>query len=74
MKLVWMIALAASVAFTPGFADAAQSKKQRTARTAQPSHVACTKYGCYPIAPNCRPTTQYDFWGNPTGYDRIVCR
>jgi hypothetical protein len=73
MKLVSMIALAAAIALTPGLASAKQSKKS-AARTAQPAHIACTKYGCYPIAPNCRPATQYDFWGNPTGYDRIDCR
>jgi hypothetical protein len=73
MKLVSMIALAAAIALAPGVAAAKQTKK-RVTQTAQPSHVACTKYGCYPIAPNCKPATQLDFWGNPTGYDRIVCR
>lgn len=73
MKLAAMMMLAAAVALTPGTAGAKQSKKHLT-RTAQPTHVACTKYGCYPIAPGCQPTTQLDWRGNPTGYDRIVCR
>ena len=74
MKLASVIALAFAIAVAPGFADAAQPKSKKHVRTAQPAKIACTKYGCYPIAPNCQPTTQYDWWGNPTGYDRIVCR
>lgn len=35
--------------------------------------IACTPYGCHPIARGCHPTPGYDFWGNPTGYDDIVC-
>jgi hypothetical protein len=72
MKLASLILLAAAVALASGAADAKQKRKH--VRTAQPEHIACTKYGCYPIAPNCRPVTQYDFWGNPTGYDAIACR
>jgi hypothetical protein len=69
-----MAALAAAIALAPGLAEAAQSKKPRVNRNTQPEHIACTKYGCHPIPPNCTPATQLDFWGNPTGYDRIVCR
>jgi hypothetical protein len=72
MKLATLAALAVAISLAPGVALAKQSKKY--VRKAQPSHIACTKYGCYPIAPNCKPATQLDFWGNPTGYDRIVCR
>jgi hypothetical protein len=72
MKLASTIVLAFAVALASGAADAKQKRKHVT-RTAQPAHIACTKYGCYPIAPNCRPQTQYDFWGNPTGYDAIAC-
>ena len=75
MKLASIIALAFVIAIAPGFADAAQTKnKKQITRSAQPAHVACTKYGCFPVAPNCRPQTQLDWWGNPTGYDQIVCR
>lgn len=35
--------------------------------------IACTRYGCHPIPRGCYPTPEFDFWGNPTGYDRIVC-
>lgn len=73
MKLVCLLALAAAIALAPGAAGAKQ-KKHHVTHPAQPAHVACTKYGCYPIASNCRPTTQFDWWGNPTGYDAIVCR
>ena len=73
MKLISILALAVAIALAPGIATAKQNKKQIT-RSAQPAHVACTKYGCFPVAPNCRPQTQLDWWGNPTGYDQIVCR
>jgi len=73
MKTVAMIALAAAIALAPGIAVAKQSKKH-VVRSAQPPHVACTKLGCFPVAPNCRPQTQLDWRGNPTGYDQVVCR
>jgi hypothetical protein len=73
MKLAVVISLAVAFALASGLAEAKQGKKH-VVRTAPPEHVACTKYGCYPIARNCRPQTQYDFWGNPTGYDAIACR
>ena len=72
MKFASLMMLAAALALAPGVAMAKQGKKH--VRMAQPAKIACTKYGCHPIAPNCQPTTQYDWWGNPTGYDRIVCR
>ena len=72
MKLASLVMLAAALALAPGVASAKHSKKY--VRSAQPSQIACTKYGCYPIAPNCHPTTQYDWRGNPTGYDAIACR
>jgi hypothetical protein len=70
-----MIALAAAIVLAPGVAGAKQSKKHVAHNAAaQPTHIACTKYGCFPVAANCRPQTQLDWWGNPTGYDQIVCR
>jgi hypothetical protein len=72
MKLASLAALAVAISLAPGVALAKQGKKY--VRSAQPSQIACTKYGCHPIPPGCTPTTQYDWWGNPTGYDRIVCR
>ena len=74
MKLASLMMLAAALALAPGIATAKQAKKHYATRTAQPAKIACTKYGCHPIPPGCTPTTQYDFFGNPTGYDRIVCR
>ena len=72
MKIATLIALAAALALAP---DAATAKsKKRAANSAEAGHVACTKYGCFPIASNCQPQTQFDWWGNPTGYDQIVCR
>ena len=73
MKHASLIAITVAIALAPGIAVAKQSKKH-VVRNAQPSQIACTKYGCHPIPPGCTPTTQYDFFGNPTGYDRIVCR
>ena len=74
MKLATIIALTVAIALVPEVATAKQTRKHYVTRTAQPAHIACTKYGCHPIPPGCTPTTQYDFFGNPTGYDRIACR
>ncbi len=76
MKIASIPALVGAVALMASVAPAAQSaqNKQDAGRNAAPAHVACTKYGCFPVAPNCRPQTQLDWWGNPTGYDQIVCR
>jgi len=35
--------------------------------------IACTPAGCHPIPRGCYPEPDFDMWGNPTGYDRIVC-
>ena len=35
--------------------------------------IACTPAGCHPIPLGCYPEPDFDIWGNPTGYDRIVC-
>jgi hypothetical protein len=36
--------------------------------------IACTLYGCHRIPARCTPTTEFDLWGNPTGYDAVACR
>jgi hypothetical protein len=36
--------------------------------------IACGKYGCVRIPPNCHPEQSFDWWGNPTGSDAVVCR
>lgn len=35
--------------------------------------IACTKYGCAHIPPNCHPTAAFYWDGTPTGYDAIAC-
>ena len=72
MKIASFLMITAAIALAPSFAGAKQSKKYL--RAAQPSQIACTKYGCFPIAPNCQTTTQFNWQGDPTGYDAIVCR
>jgi hypothetical protein len=36
--------------------------------------IACGTYGCVRIPPNCHPQQSFDWEGNPTGSDAIVCR
>ena len=49
----------------------AAKKKRRIRRGAR--HIACTPAGCYPAPPGCYPTAGFDWRGNPTGFDVIVC-
>ncbi len=35
--------------------------------------IACRPGGCFRIPYGCHTETEYDRWGNPTGYDKIVC-
>ncbi len=35
--------------------------------------IACTPAGCHPIPLGCYPEPDFDIWGNPTGYDRVIC-
>ena len=48
------------------------AQKTRYARS-RGRKIACTPAGCHPIPPGCYPEPAFDFWGNPTGYDKIVC-
>jgi len=79
-KLALALPLALSMAFAPvtaAFADTTSAKhhvKRAPAPVAQQHKIACTKYGCFPIARNCTPYGQLDWRGNPTGYDGIACR
>jgi hypothetical protein len=52
----------------------AAKKKQRHAVRRGGGQIACTIYGCHRIPRHCTPTTEYDFWGNPTGFDAVACR
>ncbi len=49
-------------------------KRQRAVRRGGGQQIACTRWGCRPIPRNCRITTEYDFFGNPSGFDAVVCR
>ena len=79
-KLTLALSLTLAMALAPlsiASADAKTTKhhaKRTTARVAQQPKIACTKYGCFPISPNCTPYGQLDWRGNPTGYDGIACR
>jgi hypothetical protein len=71
------VTLICAVACSASFASA-DSKKPAKPRHVDPpqsvGQIACTKYGCVPIPPNCHPDTDYYWNGMPTGYDRIICR
>jgi hypothetical protein len=49
-------------------------KKHRVHHPRRPAgQIACTPAGCHRIPPNCHPEAALDFWGNPSGFDRIIC-
>jgi hypothetical protein len=58
----------------PVTALSAAKKKQRHAVSRSGGQIACTVYGCHRISRRCTPTTEFDFWGNPTGFDAVACR
>ena len=53
---------------------AAKKKSKAKYRRNDGRRIACFWNGCRPIPAGCTPTPEYDFWGNLTGYDTIVCR
>jgi hypothetical protein len=54
--------------------SAATKKHHTVHRRGRPAgQFACTPAGCHRIPPNCHPEPDFDFFGNPTGFDRIVC-
>jgi len=72
----FMLACGLTVAVAGANAAVAQTastvlsaKKSRQA----PGQIACTVFGCHPIPRGCYIRTEYDFWGNPTGFDRVIC-
>ena len=76
-------ALALAFAPLPGMAQPApdgvyvdpQPQSMRRAACVTPTgQIACGRYGCVRIPPNCHPEQSYDWRGNPTGSDAIVCR
>lgn len=54
--------------------SAAKKKQRHVVRRGGGGQIACTAYGCHRISRRCTPTTEYDFWGNPTGFDAVACR
>ena len=54
--------------------SAAKKKQRHAVRRGGGGQIACTIYGCHPIPRRCAPTTEFDFWGNPTGFDAVACR
>ncbi len=59
---------AASQTDTVTFSAATRVMAQASGR-----RVACTRSGCHRIPRGCHIETEYDLWGNPTGYDKVVC-
>lgn len=54
--------------------DLSAATKKKKARRAQPQQqIACTFFGCQPVPAGCYQRQGYDFWGNPTGFDVIIC-
>lgn len=68
-----------AAAQAPGWQPApvyiATKKSNPTARAQQRDGriIACRPEGCFRIPYGCYTEAEYDFWGNPTGYDKIVC-
>jgi hypothetical protein len=65
-----IIATLLGFALPPSPAAAANKSSHRTSAGGQ---IACTLTGCQRIPPGCHPEPGFDFRGNPTGYDIIVC-
>lgn len=65
---------AAQASDTATSLSAAKKKQRHVVRQRSGGQIACTRYGCHRISGRCTPTTEYDFWGNPTGFDAIACR
>jgi hypothetical protein len=73
MKQV-MLAVALTLAVAGQGAAAQTDSVALSAKKRQASgQIACTVFGCHPIPRGCRIVTQYDFWGNPTGFDAVIC-
>jgi len=58
----------------PTLLSAAKKKHHPVRQRSVPAgQIACTPLGCQRISPSCHPEPDFDFFGNPTGYDRVVC-
>lgn len=70
--------LACALAVAVAGADAALAQSGSTVLSARKSRqasgqIACTAFGCHPIPRGCYIRAEYDFWGNPTGFDAVIC-
>jgi hypothetical protein len=59
---------------TPAPAKKVTRHHVRHAHRTYSAQVACTAFGCHPLPPGCHPTQGYDFWGNPSAFDAVICR
>ena len=51
----------------------AQKHRQPARQRVDGRKIACTRFGCSRIPPGCHPEIEFDFFDNPTGYDKIIC-
>jgi hypothetical protein len=70
-RTIICIAAAAALAATAG--PAAAAKKRHVHRAQSGGQIACTVAGCQRIPAQCHPEMGYTPWGNPSGFDIVVC-
>jgi hypothetical protein len=77
LALAWLAGPRPAAAQAPGWHPAPLLVAQKHRRTSRRRHdgriIACRPQGCFRIPYGCHTETEFDFWGNPTGYDAIVC-
>jgi len=66
--------LALLISIQSASAETPQQPKKKPRQDAEQGQIACGKYGCHRIPPNCHPEQSYYWNGMPTGYDQVVCR
>ena len=64
---------APAAAQAPGWQPAPLLVAQKHRARANGRKIACTPFGCHRIPLGCYPEPDFDMWGNPTGYDRVIC-
>lgn len=77
MNRIALAVLVVVLAVHAAAAETARKDRPRNPTAAaeqQPGQIACGKYGCQRIPPNCHPEQSYYWNGMPSGYDKIVCR
>lgn len=69
-----LVAAPRPAAAQPGWHPAPIPVAQKQRRTQRDSRIiACRPGGCFRIPLGCYTEAEYDMWGNPTGYDKIIC-